>query len=129
MGDQAAHWKTRAVASWRQHGLEARLRELLDVTIDPSVVEASETDTRASLDGVTFILKPGNGELQLQSACPRCHKEQPPVAVETISDVGRVMDSLCRDCDFLVRSGMASVSDPKHVSERVAADARGMAAA
>lgn len=99
-------WQERAVAAWRQNAIVKRLRDLLDVEIDPASVQLTKEGTQASLDDVTFLLSADSGTLSAIAACPRCHKPQAAVPIDTITDLGRVMDSLCRDCDFLVRSGM-----------------------
>ncbi|MDE3076064.1 MAG: hypothetical protein KGJ86_11600 [Chloroflexota bacterium] len=99
-------WQERAVAAWRQNAIVKRLRELLEVEIDPNSVQLTKQGTQATVEDVTFLLGADDGTLSVVAACPRCQKPQAAVVVVTITDLGRAIDSLCRDCDFLVRSGM-----------------------
>ncbi|MGH2363661.1 MAG: hypothetical protein ACRDHX_03305 [Chloroflexota bacterium] len=109
---ETAGWRARAILSWRQQALGARLRQLLDIDIDPASVQAAGEESRALVDGVTFVLRSATNQLALECTCPRCHKAQPPAAVESLGDIGRALDSLCRDCEFLVKAGLEDSSAP-----------------
>ncbi|HUZ78321.1 MAG TPA: hypothetical protein VMV93_12150 [Chloroflexota bacterium] len=106
-GAVTVDWRERVVSAWRQQGLATRLRELLDVEVGPETVQLAGDGSTVLLEGVAFTLHAQTRALEATAPCPRCHKAKPATAIETMSDVGRVLDSLCRDCDFLVRSGVA----------------------
>lgn len=99
-------WKDRAVSSWRQNQLQLKLRALLDVEIDPEGIQTSADTSTISIDGVKFILEMPEGALTLKAPCPSCGKPQHSGKLENIADVGRSLDTPCRDCDFLVKSGL-----------------------
>ncbi len=104
----ASNWKDRAVSNFRQQGLSTRLRALLDVDIDTEQIVTSSEGSSIILDGVTFVMVASTGQLEAAAPCPRCKKMQPSTPVQSVAEVGRVLDSLCRDCDFLSKSGLSN---------------------
>ncbi|MDE3074428.1 MAG: hypothetical protein KGJ86_03280 [Chloroflexota bacterium] len=100
------HWKDRAISTWRHSQLQVKIRSLLEVDIDPSQVAIDGEGSSVVVDGVTFRMLLPDGSIVLEGACPSCGKPQRSGQLETIADVGKALDSPCRDCDFLVKSGL-----------------------
>ncbi len=110
---KTATWRDRAVSAHRIQGLATRVRDLIGVDVDPEAIETLPEGSRVTIDDVTFVLNTASGSPEVIAPCPRCHRPKTAVPVETLCDVGRAVDSLCRDCDFLVRSGVpAPVAEP-----------------
>ncbi len=103
-----ASWRDRAVGEWRKQGMTMRLRALLGDDVQLPEPELGAGLSSLALDGVVFRLKSDDTSLEVDAPCPRCHKAQQHGPIETLSDLGRALDSLCRDCDFLARAGISN---------------------
>ncbi|MGH2365968.1 MAG: hypothetical protein ACRDGF_07685 [Chloroflexota bacterium] len=112
MSEQAAtgapSWRERAVGEWRRQGLTIRLKQLLGNDVDVPEPHVGTGQSSVLLDGVTFTMKSDTNQLELDTPCPRCKKPQHYGPIESSLEVGRALDTLCRDCEFLVKSGLAA---------------------
>lgn len=103
-------WRSRAVNAFRIQGLATRLRDLINVDVDIDSIQLRSESAKVVLDDITFLLN-ANGNLEIVAPCPHCRNPKAAMPATSLPDVGHAIDSLCRDCEFLVRSGLLVLPD------------------